>query len=189
MLERGGYLPARAKTGMPRRFRRRSISGIGDLAWEEGVRPSTQVCIIVSAATPKSMALRCFVYASRISVNSSTPTERRQLGHSATDVFEPYYCEAEALFHVHGARGEDPTEPRSSKPYAYPPVLHEPRIQALDDRLVTEGLHPFHLPLGIKLDQNPDGERDDLQPVHTVRCVRRLPLRDQCKSRRTGYLR
>ena len=24
------------------------------------------------------------------------------------DVFEPYYCEAEALFHVHGARGEDP---------------------------------------------------------------------------------
>jgi len=45
------------------------------------------------------------------------------------DVFEPYYCQAEALFHVHGKRGEDPTEPWSSKPYAYPPVLHEPRIQ------------------------------------------------------------
>jgi len=45
------------------------------------------------------------------------------------DVFEPYYCQAETLFHVHGKRGEDPTEPWSSKPYAYPPVLHEPRIQ------------------------------------------------------------
>jgi choline dehydrogenase-like flavoprotein len=36
------------------------------------------------------------------------------------DAFEPYYCEAEALFHVHGLRGEDPNEPWSSKPYAYP---------------------------------------------------------------------
>ena len=27
------------------------------------------------------------------------------------DVFEPYYAQAEALFHVHGQRGEDPTEP------------------------------------------------------------------------------
>ncbi len=38
------------------------------------------------------------------------------------DVFEPYYTEAETLFHVHGQRGEDPTEPWSSAPYAYPPV-------------------------------------------------------------------
>ena len=84
------------------------------------------------------------------------------------DVFEPYYCEAEALFHVHGQRGEDPNEPWSSKPYAYPPVLHEPRIQALNDSLVREGLHPFHLPLGIKLDQNPDGSATTYSPC--IRC-------------------
>ncbi len=84
------------------------------------------------------------------------------------DVFEPYYCDAEALFHVHGARGEDPTEPWSSKSYAYPPVLHEPRIQALNDSLVKEGLHPFHLPLGIKLDQNPDGSATTYSPC--IRC-------------------
>ena len=84
------------------------------------------------------------------------------------DVFEPYYCEAEALFHVHGQRGEDPNEPWSSKPYAYPPVLHEPRIQALHDTLVREGLHPFHLPLGIKLDQNPDGSATTHSPC--IRC-------------------
>ena len=27
------------------------------------------------------------------------------------DAFEPYYAEAEKLFHVHGQAGEDPTEP------------------------------------------------------------------------------
>ncbi len=30
------------------------------------------------------------------------------------DVFEPYYTRAEALFHVHGTRGADPTEPWAS---------------------------------------------------------------------------
>ena len=84
------------------------------------------------------------------------------------DVFEPYYTKAEALFHVHGQRGEDPTEPWSSAPYAYPPVQHEPRIQELSDILTKEGLHPFHLPLGIKLDQNPDGSATTYSPC--IRC-------------------
>ena len=84
------------------------------------------------------------------------------------DVFEPYYTQAEALYHVHGQRGEDPTEPWSSAPYAYPPVKHEPRIQNLNDILQREGLHPFHLPLGIKLDQNPDGSATTYSPC--IRC-------------------
>jgi choline dehydrogenase-like flavoprotein len=69
------------------------------------------------------------------------------------DTFEPYYAEAERLFHVHGLRGEDPSEPLSSGAFPYPPVSHEPRIQALNDRLTQHGLHPFHLPLGILLDE------------------------------------
>jgi len=69
------------------------------------------------------------------------------------DAFAPYYAAAEDLFHVHGRRGEDPTEPRSSGPYPYPAVSHEPRIQELSDSLVHQGLHPFHLPLGILLDE------------------------------------
>ncbi|TPG58654.1 GMC family oxidoreductase [Roseomonas nepalensis] len=84
------------------------------------------------------------------------------------DAFEPYYTEAEALYHVHGLRGEDPNEPWSSSPYAYPPILHEPRIQELSDRLTGQGLHPFHLPLGIKLDQNPDGSATTYSPC--IRC-------------------
>jgi len=73
------------------------------------------------------------------------------------DAFEPYYGEAERLFHVHGQRGEDPTEPRSTTEFPYPPVSHEPAIQALNDGLAREGLHPFHLPLGILLDEK-DGK-------------------------------
>ena len=67
--------------------------------------------------------------------------------------FEPYYQAAEVLYHVHGLRGEDPTEPPSTGPYAYPPVAHEPRIQQLFDGMKREGLHPFHLPVGILLDE------------------------------------
>jgi len=84
------------------------------------------------------------------------------------DVFEPYYGQAEELYHVHGQRGEDPNEPWSSTPYAYPPVQHEPRIQQLEQVLKDQGLRPFHLPLGIKLDQNPDGSATTYSPC--IRC-------------------
>ena len=69
------------------------------------------------------------------------------------DEFEPYYQTAEELYHVHGLRGEDPTEPPCAKPYKYPPITHEPRIQQLFDGMLGEGLHPFHLPVGVLLDE------------------------------------
>ncbi len=69
---------------------------------------------------------------------------------------EPYYTQAEQMYQVHGARGEDPTEPPSSAPYPFPAVSHEPRIQQLHDDLARAGYHPFHAPCGIMLDeQNP----------------------------------
>ena len=36
---------------------------------------------------------------------------------------EPYYTKAEQLYQVHGARGEDPTEPPASAPYPFPAGL------------------------------------------------------------------
>ncbi len=79
---------------------------------------------------------------------------------------EPYYVKAERLFHVHGLRGEDPTEPPSSAPFPYPPVSHEPAIQGLNDALLKQGLKPFHLPLGILLDEK------DGRPTPTSTCIR-----------------
>ncbi len=69
------------------------------------------------------------------------------------DVMEPYYTEAERLYQVHGARGEDPTEPPASAPYPHPAVSHEPRIQQLADDLATAGHQPFHAPCGVMLDE------------------------------------
>src|SRR5690348_7223552 len=69
------------------------------------------------------------------------------------DEMEPYYTKAEQLYQVHGARGEDPTEPPSSAPYPHPAVSHEPRIQQLSDDLAAAGLHPFHAPCGLLLDE------------------------------------
>jgi choline dehydrogenase-like flavoprotein len=67
--------------------------------------------------------------------------------------FEPYYAQAEAMYHVHGTRGEDPTEPPASGEYPWPAVSHEPRIQKLHDDLVRAGHHPFHTPLGVRLNE------------------------------------
>jgi choline dehydrogenase-like flavoprotein len=66
---------------------------------------------------------------------------------------EPYYSQAERLYNVHGERGVDPTDPWSSSPYPFPAVQHEPRIQQLHDDLARNGLRPFHVPLGIMLDE------------------------------------
>lgn len=73
------------------------------------------------------------------------------------EAFAPYYDDAEALYHVHGARGEDPTEPPTDTPYPHGAVEHEPKVAELSSRLTDIGLKPFHLPLGIKLDQKADG--------------------------------
>jgi choline dehydrogenase-like flavoprotein len=82
------------------------------------------------------------------------------------EAFEPYYAEAERLFHVHGRRGEDPTEPPSSGPFPHPAVSHEPRIEALSDSFAKVGLRPFHLPLGILLDEK------NGKPTPTSVCIR-----------------
>ena len=66
---------------------------------------------------------------------------------------EPYYTEAERLYHVHGERGVDPTDPWASADYPYAAISHEPRIQQLSDDFARLGLKPFHTPLGVKLDE------------------------------------
>ncbi len=71
--------------------------------------------------------------------------------------FEPWYAEAERLYQVHGARGEDPNEPPANSPYPHPAVSHEPPIETLAGRLRSIGLHPFHLPLGILLQEHAGG--------------------------------
>ena len=46
----------------------------------------------------------------------------------------------------------------------FPAVQHEPRIQQLHDDLTANGLRPFHVPLGIMLDES------DPQKSRCIRC-------------------
>jgi choline dehydrogenase-like flavoprotein len=75
----------------------------------------------------------------------------------------PYYTQAERLYEVHGERGVDPTEPPADSDYPFPAVSHEPRIQQLHDDLAAAGLRPFHVPLGVRLDE---------KRIHSSLCVR-----------------
>ncbi len=76
---------------------------------------------------------------------------------------EPYYTRAERLYHVHGTRRVDPLEPWATGDFPHPAVSHEPRVEQLSSDLEAAGLHPFHLPLGIMLDEH--------DPVHSP-CIR-----------------
>ena len=58
---------------------------------------------------------------------------------------EPYYAEAERIYHVHGMR-------RSGE-FPYPAISHESRIQQLSEDFANQGLKPFHTPLGVMLDE------------------------------------
>jgi choline dehydrogenase-like flavoprotein len=80
---------------------------------------------------------------------------------------EPWYSEAEHLYAVHGRHGEDPTEGPTSSQYAHPPVEHEPRIERLSQDLEKQGLHPFHLPIGVLLTQDVHG-----RATHDSVCIR-----------------
>lgn len=78
--------------------------------------------------------------------------------------FEPYYTQAEQLYQVHGRQGLDPTEPKRSNDYPFPPISHEPRIQEIHDDLKAKGLHPFYIPLAVK------GNETDYLSSECIRC-------------------
>ena len=81
------------------------------------------------------------------------------------DDMEPYYQQAEELFHVHGDLGTapsvpggfgssfDPTEPYHSKKYPFAPFANEPRMQAIEDDVRKLGINTFPIPLGLKLNE------------------------------------
>jgi choline dehydrogenase-like flavoprotein len=79
------------------------------------------------------------------------------------DDLEPYYSRAEHQYHVHGQRGEDPTEPPAKCPFPWPAVSHEPRLQQLAEDFARHGLKPFHTPLGVMLDE---------AAAHKSKCIR-----------------
>ncbi|MGI9367956.1 MAG: GMC oxidoreductase [Ruegeria sp.] len=73
------------------------------------------------------------------------------------DDLESDYLAAEHMYDVHGAVGEDPTEPWHSGDYPQPPVPDEEEIADLKSRLKSAGLTPSSVPLGVDIDRWLDG--------------------------------
>ena len=71
----------------------------------------------------------------------------------ADEDLEPYYERAEELYGVHGDPADWGAPPRRNA--ILPAVEHEPALADLAVRLEAQGLHPFHLPVGI--DRHPGG--------------------------------
>jgi choline dehydrogenase-like flavoprotein len=65
------------------------------------------------------------------------------------ETLEPYYDEAERIYHVHGERGVDPSDPPRG-PFPHAPVPHAPRMARIIEQLKDQGLHPAPLPLGLR---------------------------------------
>ena len=62
---------------------------------------------------------------------------------------EPYYCEAERLYRVHGSPAGDRTEPPRSADFPYPPLPHAPQVSTLVSRLEKSGNSVAAIPRAI----------------------------------------
>ena len=148
--------PASRRTGRPVDvFVDGRYISAGQLVQRRRTSPSSsRRCTTSSAAPPSCTAPRCTACASRTSANCSTTTGcLARVAHQLPGHGAVLHRRPSDLYQVHGARGEDPTEPPASAPYPYPAVSHEPRIQQLSDDLEKQGYHPFHAPCGILVDE------------------------------------
>ena len=143
LLERGDWLPREPQNWLAQDvFVDNRYVSAGHVVRRERASRSSRRSTTSSAARRSSTARRSTGCARRTSASSSTTTASRRRGRSRYDELEPYYTQAEQLYEVHGARGEDPTEPPASAPYPFPAVSHEPRIQQLSDDLAARRLPP-----------------------------------------------
>ncbi|HVV01569.1 MAG TPA: GMC family oxidoreductase, partial [Verrucomicrobiae bacterium] len=67
---------------------------------------------------------------------------------------EPYYCQGEEMYRVHGAM--DPTEPPRSAPFPFPAIEHEPFIANVVRKIESQGVRVSSLSKGI--DYGPNGK-------------------------------
>lgn len=69
---------------------------------------------------------------------------------------EPYYTRAEEELGISGVAGEDPTEPPRSRDVLDPPIDLDDFSESLMRSGAAMGLKPFHLPLAIRSEDDPE---------------------------------
>ena len=81
--------------------------------------------------------------------------------------FEPYYAKPSGCSTSMENGAKTRSSPGRAAPIRTPPVSHEPPIADLSRDLRGIGLHPFHLPLGILLEEK-EGKATPTSPC--IRC-------------------
>lgn len=151
VLERGDYLPREMENWSPEAvFVQRRYKPAEKWRDDSGAQFSPGVHYVVGGNTK--------VYGAslpRLRVRDFERTEypsgvSPQWPFSYADL-EPYYAQAEGLYRVHGAEGEDPSEPWRSAPFPFPALAHEPYVAETLDRLRAQGLHPSTNCMGVDL--------------------------------------
>jgi choline dehydrogenase-like flavoprotein len=153
ILERGDYLPREKQNWDPTEVFVKNRYVSKDAWYDSDGKPfQPGVHYFVGGATKMFGAamfrLRQRDFTAHRTADGSTPDWPIRY-----EELEPYYTQAEKLYHVHGQRGDDPTDPPASAPYAFPPVSHEPRVQEIADGLKRAGYRPAYAPTGIMLDE------------------------------------
>ena len=101
------------------------------------------------------------------------------------DELEPYYTQAEQLYQVHGARGEDPTEPPASAPVPVPRGL--PR--AAHPAALRRPRRGRAAPVPRAVRGHARRVEHALQPLRALQRLRRLPVPRAREVRRRGARR
>jgi choline dehydrogenase-like flavoprotein len=86
---------------------------------------------------------------------------------------EPYYCEAEYLYKVHGSSDNDPSEPPRSMPWPYQPIPHQGPTVELVSKLTERGGVPVsYIPRALDYDPSERGRRVLCQHCDAYYCPR-----------------
>ena len=135
LLERGDYVRAReGQLELARGQRRGEVPHEGVVDGRATASPCIRTRTTTSAATPNSTAPRCSGCGGRTSASFGITAACRRPGRSRYDELEPYYAEAEqSLPRARRTRRGPHGAARGQRPYPYPAVSHEPRIQQLSD--------------------------------------------------------
>ena len=186
LLERGGYLPARARE-LGLRARSSATSATSPPS------AGTTSTATRSARTPQYfVGGNTKVYGAILfRLRERDFDEVRHYGGvspawpiSYADL-EPYYAEAERLYLVHGQAGEDPTEPPRSRPVPLPRRLPRAAHPAAARRSRAHG--PPAVPPARR--RRPRRVRPRSRPLRALRPLRRLPLPGRRQGRRARPLR
>jgi choline dehydrogenase-like flavoprotein len=176
VLERGGFMPQeKLNWSTSAVFLREPLPHAGDVAGQ-GWQAAASAAILLRGWADEGIWRGDVSHAlPRISARFSTREVLSPAWPISYAEMEPFYTQAEELFHVHGDLGSappvpggygssfDPTEPFHSRPYPFAAFSNEPRMQMMEDAVRKLGVNTFPIPLGLK--------RNEADPIAS-KCVR-----------------